>query len=283
MKPLAPVFILFLSMAGAGADEVTLTGGRILKGEVLAEDDRKVTLKAASGTLEIPRDQVVSVKRGRYLPPPRRVEVEEEARADSAPDPVKPPPSPPSGPDADEIRSRIRTALGAFGRAEQSETSDNAIASLVALGPPAVPFLSEALSGQAPAPSVHLIRALALIDGSEAAEALVAQLANPLGEARSAAALALGQRGAKDAVKPLAALLKDGDWTVRRDASQALGTLKAKAAVPELVDLMTDVNLYVRAQAQESLKVITEVDLGFEQGAWKTWVEANPDFFKEAR
>jgi HEAT repeat protein len=131
-------------------------------------------------------------------------------------------------------------------------------------------------------PAVHLTRVLALIGGSEALSALTGQLASPQAEVRSAAATALAGLGALDAAKPLTALLKDGDWEVRRDAAAAVTALGIRSAVPDLVDLLADWHLLVRGQALESLKQLTGQDLGYEKAPWKAWVEAHPDFVKDA-
>ena len=81
----------------------------------------------------------------------------------------------------------------------------------------------------------------------EAIEPLIASLKDKdslssinLAYVRYCAADALGELGAKEAIEPLIALLKDKDDRVRGISAEALGKLGAKKAVKPLIDFLTN-------------------------------------------
>ncbi len=104
---------VFLALGGTlQADDVTLTGGRMIQGEILEEGGDTLVVKAAFGILRIPRDQVVRIDRKPYASPPKPPPV---APATVEPAPPKPPAPPAAqGPDEAEVRARIETAVAAL-------------------------------------------------------------------------------------------------------------------------------------------------------------------------
>jgi len=78
------------------------------------------------------------------------------------------------------------------------------------------------------------------LGAKEAIEPLIASLKDPDSYVRYCAADALGELGAKEAIEPLIALLKDKDDRVRGISAEALGKLGAKKAVKPLIDFLTN-------------------------------------------
>lgn len=75
--------------------------------------------------------------------------------------------------------------------------------------------------------------------------------------AKAAAARALGQLGAQEAVEPLLKALYDPAWEVKAGAAEALGQLKAKTAVGPLQTLVrTERNEKVLEAAEKALKAL---------------------------
>jgi HEAT repeat protein len=154
---------------------------------------------------------------------------------------------------------------------------------LVAMGPPAVPFIVDELKhGQArmrasaalvlgqmrhaatiPELADHLAdpdhqvrvaaeRALAEMGGL-AVPVLLTRVGNADGAVRRTAAMVLGEIGDPRAIQPLILALSDEDIGVRQSAAEALGALKADAAIPSLVKLLQDPSPVVRSSALTGL------------------------------
>lgn len=76
--------LLLPSLAGARADEVVLTNGRVLRGQVLRSDRRGVLLQTGGGRLELPRSAIARITSG--LSP--QAELAQRRAALDASDPV---------------------------------------------------------------------------------------------------------------------------------------------------------------------------------------------------
>ena len=121
---------------------------------------------------------------------------------------------------------------------------------LVAIGPPAIPQLIEAMANR--------------IDRREPIKRIEGQ--NPMQQARIAELVpeVLAKVG-KPAVEPLTKALDDPRWGVRTGAAEALGLLGDKSAVPALTAKLTDPEPAVRAAAGMALSrlgVLPEGGLG---------------------
>ncbi len=77
----------------------------------------------------------------------------------------------------------------------------------------------------------------------------VANLKSPNTKTREAAAMALGKSGRRDAVAPLAALVRDPEPKVRLEVARALGQLRDQAAIPALVTALGDGDPQIREEA----------------------------------
>ncbi len=154
---------------------------------------------------------------------------------------------------------------------------------LVALGPPAVPFIvGELKSGPArmrasvalvlgqirhvttvphladrlndPDHEVRDAAERALADmGGVAVPVLLTRLGDANPAVRRTAATVLGEIGDPRAITPLLGALADEDIGVRQSAAEALGALKAEAAIPFLVKLLDDPVPVVRSSALTGL------------------------------
>lgn len=106
-----------------------------------------------------------------------------------------------------------------------------------------------------PAVAVVAATLLLLVPGpSEAAgkpsfEDLVANLKSPNAKTREAAATVLAKSGRRDAVAPLAALVRDPEPKVRLEVVRALGQLRDPAAIPALVTSLGDGDPQIREEA----------------------------------
>lgn len=86
-----------VAVGGAFGDTITLRGGDVLKGTIVAESDKSVTIDhEALGRMEVARDQIASVQRSA---PPAAVAAEPVAAKPTAvlPAPVPPAPAKPDG------------------------------------------------------------------------------------------------------------------------------------------------------------------------------------------
>ncbi len=265
MRRARTALLLCIGLAGpARADRIVLTSGGSLEGEVVRETPEAVLLKSAHGTLEIRRDQIASVERKGYVPPPRGTEPEAEPSP-----PIKPPP-PAESPDRAALESALNSALPSFDRFESSRDAEDAAARLVALGKDLVPVILERLPTLEPPRQMWLVQALEQLADPRASDTLLALLASPKGEVRGAAIHALGVLQEKAAVQPLIRLLgSEGDWTVKREACRALLALKAREAIPALVERLADVSRFVRAEALEALQGLTGERRSGDPAVWK--------------
>lgn len=124
----------------------------------------------------------------------------------------------------------------------------------IAIGPPAVPVLCEALSRGDGRLREETAEILGAITDRRAVEPLVKRLKDPRRAVRVASAYALRSLQDKSAVVPLCAALADFAVDVRHAACVALGTLKAEAAIPHLVKSMSAPSM--TAAAASALKEI---------------------------
>jgi len=112
--------------------------------------------------------------------------------------------------------------------------------------------------------------ALGDIKAKEAVKPLLAALEDEGWDVRWAAKNALKRIG-QEAVQPLIAALKDKDKYIRQAAAKALGEIKVKEAVKPLIEVLKDENKYVRYAAEEALEKITGKDLGCLHDDWLKW------------
>ena len=161
--------------------------------------------------------------------------------------------------------------------------STTAAGRLVALGPPAVPFIvGELKSGPArkrasvvlilgqirhvstvphladrlndPDHEVRVAAERALADmGGVAVPVLLSRLGDVNPAIRRTSAIVLGEIGDPRAVPPLMKALADDDIGVRQSSAEALGALKAESAIPFLVRLLDDPVPVVRSSALTGL------------------------------
>ncbi len=87
----------------------------------------------------------------------------------------------------------------------------------------------------------------------------VANLKSPNAKTREKAAAALGKSRRREAVPPLAAVVRDPDLKVRRTAVQSLRKLRDVSAVPALLTSMQDGDNRIR---EEALEAVVEVYAG---------------------
>lgn len=146
----------------------------------------------------------------------------------------------------------------AFPNNEFTTPGKEAAKALVAIGPPAIPQLIEAMAGR--------------MDLREAPELVAGQ--NPLVRAKVASQVTdvLVQIG-QPAVEPLTKALDDPRWGVRAGAAEALGKLGDKNAIPALTAKLSDPKPPVREAAAEALERLGVPPIG---GPWTT-PEAAPD------
>jgi len=104
-------------------------------------------------------------------------------------------------------------------------------------------------------------QALGNMGAAQAVEPLIVALRDQDKYVRKAAAQALGNMGADQAIEPLIAALRDQDSPVRGAAAQALGNLRATQAVEPLIAALRDSHSYhnyVRKVAAQALVRIGE-------------------------
>ncbi len=113
----------------------------------------------------------------------------------------------------------------------------------------------------------HLVWVINAVEGDRPSgrDALIGALRATDAEVRAQAARALGERGTKEAVAPLAKALRDDDPSVRLHALIALGRIGDPDAVPAIVPLTADSDPFLAFAARAALRRI---------GDWKTIGEA---------
>ena len=110
-----------------------------------------------------------------------------------------------AAPETDGVSAAVAKLLRKAATADDEATSESAVTAIVALGEPAIPALSAALT-----------------DGDE--------------EVRGAAVDALGRFRVGAVIDPLLRALNDQSWEVRLKAVEALGTARDRRAVKPLLD-----------------------------------------------
>jgi HEAT repeat protein len=141
-------------------------------------------------------------------------------------------------------RSAAVSVLGRIGGLEAAsrlaaalifpDVGSKAADALVALGPPAVPLLGEALGGSSAHAAALAVQALARIDGAANAPRVLAALTHEQAEVRTAAASALPLCLGHEALAPLIQTLEDSKPMVWIAAAAALGGLGDPAAIEPL-------------------------------------------------
>jgi HEAT repeat protein len=149
--------------------------------------------------------------------------------------------------EADRIQKLV-DAIDA-GDDEAAERAAQMCAGEIALLPALRPLLADADNDR----RWWAVRTLALIGGPEAAALLLRPLTDPDEATRCAAALALGQARAVDAISALGARLADDSGWVRDSAADALAMI-GDAALPALVQALTDERDGVRVRAASALR-----------------------------
>jgi HEAT repeat protein len=120
---------------------------------------------------------------------------------------------------------------------------------------------------------LHLLVAFQEQRGEAGADALLEVLRegkDPMATAH--AALALGRKGAREAIPDLLALLAKDDWHLRSAAARALALLPnvdAKAALPPLADALAAAEGRDRADLVAALEKVSGQKFGYDPDAWK--------------
>jgi HEAT repeat protein len=145
---------------------------------------------------------------------------------------------------------------------EMDNVRIGAVSSLVKIGPPAIPALTELFRGEDPQliTKVQQDAQLALrMIGLPAIPTLIVLLRDEHANVRIDAALTLGLIG-PPSIPFLIELLHDKDWRVRHAAIVALGVMgsKAKVVIPSLVELLQDKENKIRQYAAQALEMIKE-------------------------
>jgi len=161
-----------------------------------------------------------------------------------------------------EVGGHLTQALGRLDRAaavaafihrlERPEGRDIAIDALVELqARQAAPAVARLLTDRDPQEVYKAVVALGLLGGRAWVPKILPLLASE--EVRVAAAGALGNLGAREAVRPLLERLGDREPEVRAAAAQSLGILKATEAIPRLTALLADGNEFVQSSVLNAL------------------------------
>ena len=108
------------------------------------------------------------------------------------------------------------------------------------------PVVAPPVKGRAPAPPP--------------AQDLVVLLADPDGQVRRRAAIAVGRVGLREGIAPLTPLLTDADAGVRQMAAFGLGLIGEASAAPALIQALNDAAPLVRGRAAEALGQIGAKD-----------------------
>ena len=173
MKPFPPLALLLALLLGASAsaDEVHLKSGGILKGEIREDTPKGIVLASAYGVLKLDRDQVESVTRSTYTPPPPVAAPEKAA-----------PPSPEA---QESLPDRLAHALPAFSSFDYTEEAAAAAKGLVEGGRAMVPLIADALPEATPTQQKWLADVLGEIKDPAGGKAVLDLVHSPKWEVRS--------------------------------------------------------------------------------------------------
>lgn len=217
-------------------------------------------------------------------------------------------------PDADLVAAAVATLTRAAGH-EDAGLRGAAVASLGRVGAPSsLEALLRIAGSDADARvrllAVRALREVELVPGERATLVLAGRLGDADTRVRCEAAVALGARGAKDAVPPLAkavdavvldrkdpdwrlactALVSMGltgdaaaldplsrvvrnaaDWKLRGSAAAGLARLRVPEAVPALIDALDDKSSAVSATAAAALRPLAGKEPPANSKAWRAW------------
>lgn len=124
--------------------------------------------------------------------------------------------------------------------------------------PHLVPALIQTLKDPIADARSNAANALGKLGDKSAVPELIQTLKDPIAGARANAAAALGNLGDKSAVPALMGALKDKEGSVREWAAWALGKLGDKSAIPALIEALSDQEKGVRADVSWALMQIPD-------------------------
>ena len=136
---------------------------------------------------------------------------------------------------------------------DAAEGRQQAVASLSALGQPAIASLVAAAKDPRPHVCRGAVAALAGVEDRRAVESLLGAMRSEDAAVRWAAASALGRVVDPAAFQPLLAALADANWNVRQKAAEAIAALGDARAVQPLTKLLNDREWRVRRAAVKAL------------------------------
>ncbi|AKB52171.1 Phycocyanin alpha phycocyanobilin lyase [Methanosarcina barkeri str. Wiesmoor] len=137
----------------------------------------------------------------------------------------------------DPLEARAEKLVGSLGD-EDKDVASASTNALIDIGGPAVTPLIEALKDENPQARSYAALALGEIRDKKAVEPLIEVLDDPSPEVRMNAAYSLGEIGDLKAVEPLIELLKDENGEVVRLTVIALGLLKDPRATEPICEVM---------------------------------------------
>jgi serine/threonine-protein kinase len=123
-----------------------------------------------------------------------------------------------------------------------------------------VPDLIARMGGKDPAVKIHLIRLLSRFKRREIGHAFEMQLSDSNKMVRSAALVALGERGNAVNIEKVARLLRDPDLEVQSKAVDVIVKIRHPETVKYLVEALKDESEYTRRSAVEVLNEICDPD-----------------------
>lgn len=123
-----------------------------------------------------------------------------------------------------------------------------------------VPDLIARMGGKDPAVKIHLIRLLSRFKRREISHAFEMQLSDTNKMVRSAALVALGDRGDAVNIEKVARLLRDPDLEVQGKAVDVIVKIRHPETVKYLVEALKDESEYTRRSAVEVLNEICDPD-----------------------
>lgn len=259
-----------LFAAVAWGDVITLKNGNTVKGKVVSERGSEYVIKVGSGTLTVPRSEVVSIERK------DEAQGAGTAAAGSAPESTVTPPANEPGQAADEallpaeLKDKIDTLLTTFDSSDVGAW-DAAEAELVKMGAEIVPYLLEKSKSVSAAQMTHILRLLKNLTPADSVDVIAKAVDNEDRMVRDQAVALLGELKDPRGFDPLVKALKDRKDHVRQAAATSLGQLGDLKAVPHLIPLLSDVRPAVVEAARATLTKLVGRDLGPEKSDWEAW------------
>ncbi len=258
-------FVLLLVPVTALADVIHMRDGRKLEGEIVGEKEETITLKMKYGTMTLRRSDIERIEKTRPAeerkPEPKKTQDEEKKETPPAEKQEQEQPQPKIQSPPQEITEGLRTRIRRLIKKLGTQKNTEAIASLEAIGTPAVEPVIEALDNRYGKIANCAISVLGRIRDPRAVEPLMKKLRYAFAFTRDGIVLywtmwSLGEIGDAKAVPLLIEILKDNDQKNRKSAADALGKIGDGKAATFLAEMLGDESDGVRCACARALTAI---------------------------